>query len=53
MRASDWEKIIAHSGFGIIIFGISSITAWETEDIRVVRIGETFLLELTNLPLMM
>ena len=42
MRASDWGKIIAHSGFGIIIFGISSITAWETEDIRVVRIGETF-----------
>ena len=42
MRASDWGKIIAHSGFGIIIFGISSITAWEIEDIRVVKIGETY-----------
>ena len=42
MRASDWGKIIAHSGFGIIIFGISSITAWEIEDIRVVKIGDTY-----------
>ena len=42
MRSSDWGKIFAHSGFGIIIFGIASITAWEIEDIREVEVGKTF-----------
>ena len=38
IRGSDWGKIIAHSGFGLIIFGISTLTAWEKEDIRVVSL---------------
>jgi cytochrome c-type biogenesis protein CcmF len=37
---ADWGKIVAHSGFGVVIFGVSAITAWEIEDIRVMRIGE-------------
>ena len=38
IRGSDWGKIIAHSGFGLIIFGISTLTAWEKEDIRVISL---------------
>ena len=39
---ADWGRIVAHSGFGITIFGIAAMTAWEIEDIRVAREGETF-----------
>ncbi|MDG2355189.1 MAG: heme lyase CcmF/NrfE family subunit [Paracoccaceae bacterium] len=39
IRGSEWGKIIAHSGFGLIIFGISTLTAWEKEDIRVASLG--------------
>ena len=39
---SDWGKAVAHSGFGVTIFGIACITAWATEDIRLVKVGETF-----------
>ncbi|MCF6272569.1 MAG: heme lyase CcmF/NrfE family subunit [Rhodobacteraceae bacterium] len=39
---SDWGKVLAHSGMGLIIFGISSVTAWEIEDIRTTRYGETY-----------
>ncbi|MAV01312.1 MAG: heme lyase NrfEFG subunit NrfE, partial [Rhodobacteraceae bacterium] len=39
---SDFGKCVAHCGLGIIIFGISAITAWETEDIRIVSPGEKF-----------
>ncbi|PQM57152.1 MAG: heme lyase NrfEFG subunit NrfE [Rhodobacteraceae bacterium] len=42
IRGSEWGKIIAHSGFGLIIFGISTLTAWEKEDIRVVSLGEPY-----------
>ncbi|MEM9524410.1 MAG: cytochrome c-type biogenesis CcmF C-terminal domain-containing protein, partial [Pseudomonadota bacterium] len=38
----DWGKAVAHSGFGIVTFGIAALLAWEVEDIRVVRAGETF-----------
>ncbi len=41
-RGSEWGKFIAHSGFGLIIFGIATITAWETEDIRVIKLGEPY-----------
>ena len=34
--------MLAHGGLGLTVFGISAITAWETEVIRVARIGETF-----------
>ncbi|MEM7438666.1 MAG: heme lyase CcmF/NrfE family subunit [Pseudomonadota bacterium] len=39
---SDWGKAVAHGGLGLLIFGISAITAWEQEDIRVAKIGEPF-----------
>jgi len=39
---ADWGKTMAHAGLGIVIFGISGLTAWEVEDIRVARPGETF-----------
>ena len=39
---SDWGKSVAHAGFGLTIFGIASITAWEVEDIRVAHVGDRF-----------
>ncbi len=39
---ADWGRMVAHSGFGITIFGISAMLAWQTEDIRTAQIGETF-----------
>lgn len=39
---ADWGRMVAHSGFGITIFGISAMMAWQTEDIRTAQIGETF-----------
>lgn len=39
---SDWGKVLAHSGLGLIIFGISAVTAWEQEDIRTTQFGERY-----------
>ena len=39
---SDWGKVLAHGGLGLVIFGISSVTAWETEDIRTAQFGERY-----------
>ncbi len=39
---ADWGKAIGHAGLGVTFFGIACITAWQTEDIRVVQIGQTF-----------
>jgi len=39
---SDWGKVLAHSGLGMVIFGISSVTAWEVEDIRSAQFGERY-----------
>ncbi|QMU57686.1 MAG: heme lyase CcmF/NrfE family subunit [Boseongicola sp.] len=39
---ADLGRVVAHSGFGITIIGIAAMTAWEIEDIRVAKIGETF-----------
>ncbi|RVT85261.1 heme lyase CcmF/NrfE family subunit [Rhodobacteraceae bacterium CCMM004] len=39
---ADWGKAVAHSGFGITVFGVAALTAWTVEDIRVAREGETF-----------
>jgi cytochrome c-type biogenesis protein CcmF len=38
----DWGKTLGHAGMGVTMFGIACITAWQTEDIRVVRVGESF-----------
>jgi len=39
---ADWGKAVGHAGFGLTLFGIAALTTFETEDIRVARIGESF-----------
>ncbi len=39
---ADWGRVVAHSGFGITIFGVAALTAWQVEDIRVAQEGESF-----------
>lgn len=39
---ADWGKAIAHGGLGVTFIGISLLMAWQVEDIRVARPGETF-----------
>jgi cytochrome c-type biogenesis protein CcmF len=39
---ADWGKAVAHAGLGILIWGVSAHMAWQVEDIRVAREGETF-----------
>ena len=39
---ADWGKTLGHAGVGVTIFGIAALTAWETDDIRVLQVGETF-----------
>ena len=39
---SEIGKSIAHIGFGLIVFGISAVSAWEVEDIRVVNLREPY-----------
>jgi cytochrome c-type biogenesis protein CcmF len=39
---ADWGKALGHAGFGVTVFGIACVSAWSTEDIRVVQIGDTF-----------
>lgn len=39
---ADWGKATAHAGLGITMIGISLLMAWQVEDIRVAKIGDTF-----------
>ncbi|MEO0569426.1 MAG: heme lyase CcmF/NrfE family subunit [Pseudomonadota bacterium] len=39
---ADWGKALAHGGLGITIAGVAGMMAWESEDIRVVQIGDSF-----------
>jgi cytochrome c-type biogenesis protein CcmF len=39
---ADWGKAIAHAGLGVTFLGVSLLMAWEQEDIRTARLGETF-----------
>ena len=39
---ADWGKATAHAGFGVTLFAVAAINAWAFEDIRVVKIGESF-----------
>ena len=39
---ADWGRVIAHAGLGVVFVGISLLMAWQVEDIRVAREGETF-----------
>ena len=35
-------RTCAHFGFGLLIFGVTAVSSWETEDIRNVEVGENF-----------
>ncbi|MEL6432320.1 MAG: heme lyase CcmF/NrfE family subunit [Pseudomonadota bacterium] len=39
---ADWGKALAHGGLGITIAGVAGMMAWESEDIRVVQISDSF-----------
>ncbi len=39
---ADWGKAVAHAGLGLTIFGIAALSTYEQEDIRLVRLGETY-----------
>ncbi len=39
---ADWGKAVGHIGFGITIWGVAALTAWEIEDIRVAQIGDRY-----------
>ncbi|MEL7345987.1 MAG: cytochrome c-type biogenesis CcmF C-terminal domain-containing protein [Pseudomonadota bacterium] len=39
---ADQGKSIAHAGFGITIFGIGALIAWEVQDVRVVQVGDRY-----------
>jgi cytochrome c-type biogenesis protein CcmF len=39
---ADWGKAMAHAGLGVVIFGVAAMLAWVTEDIRVVKPGDTY-----------
>jgi cytochrome c-type biogenesis protein CcmF len=38
---ADWGKAVAHAGLGVTMAGIAAMTAWDIEDIRVMREGDT------------
>ena len=38
---ADWGKTLAHVGFGVTVFGISALMAWEVERIGVMKVGDT------------
>jgi cytochrome c-type biogenesis protein CcmF len=37
-----WGMTIAHAGLGLMVLGITGSTAWQTEVIRLVRMGDAF-----------
>ncbi|NRB05302.1 MAG: cytochrome c biogenesis protein CcsA, partial [Rhodobacteraceae bacterium] len=39
---ADWGKTVAHAGLGVTFAGIAGLIAWQTEDIRVAQIGQSF-----------
>ncbi len=39
---ADWGRVLAHSGMGITMFAVAAMTAWVTEDIRVVPVGGSY-----------
>ncbi|MCC5968457.1 MAG: heme lyase CcmF/NrfE family subunit [Pararhodobacter sp.] len=42
---ADWGKATSHAGLGVTIFAIAAMLGWETEDIRVAHIGQSFVHE--------
>jgi len=42
LPGADWGRGLGHAGFGVTMLSIAGLTAWEAEDIRVARIGDSF-----------
>ncbi len=42
LNGADWGRCIAHAGLGISVAGMTVVTAWEVEDIRVAVPGDSF-----------
>jgi len=49
---ADWGKAVAHAGLGVTMAGVAGLMAWETEDIRVLQVGESLELSGYELTLM-
>ena len=41
LPGADWGRFFAHAGFGLTIFGIAAVTAWEVEANREMAVGQT------------
>ncbi|PZO65581.1 MAG: heme lyase NrfEFG subunit NrfE [Paracoccus denitrificans] len=39
---ADWGRATSHAGVGVTFIGISLLTAWQQEDVRVAKIGDGF-----------
>ncbi|MEO1329989.1 MAG: heme lyase CcmF/NrfE family subunit [Pseudomonadota bacterium] len=39
---AEWGKNLAHAGLGLLALGAVLVTAWESEDVRLVQPGESF-----------
>lgn len=39
---ADWGRATSHAGVGVTFIGISLLTAWQLEDVRVAKIGDSF-----------
>ncbi len=39
---ADLGRVTAHAGFGVTVFGIAAMLAWEIEDIRIANVGEPY-----------
>lgn len=48
---ADWGRVVAHAGLGVTMIGIAGLMAWDSEDIRVVKIGESWEVEQFTLTL--
>lgn len=39
---ADWGRAVSHAGLGLLIFGVCAVLAWQTEVIRVAKVGESY-----------
>lgn len=44
LQRSDYGRVVAHAGLGVTIAGVAGLTAWQTEDIRVMQEGDSLTL---------
>lgn len=44
LQRSDYGRVISHAGLGVTIIGVAGLLAWQSEDIRVMREGDSLTL---------